>query len=72
MLWWIRQEEVMEEVAKLMDIDSANTNTPGWFPYRTTAARNILNKMSDAEKNILLKKVDDMAENGFPEDVQRR
>ena len=71
-VWWIMQDEVMEEVAKLMDIDSANTSTPGWFPFRTTAAKNLLKKMSDAEKNQLLKKVEDMAENGFPKDVQRR
>jgi hypothetical protein len=55
-----------------MDLDSANTNTPGWFQHRTTAAKNILHNMTAAERNRLRDEAEEMAGNGLPETVQRK
>jgi len=55
-----------------MGLNSVNTNTPGWFENRTVACRNILDNMTDAEKEKLCKKAEEMAEKGMPEDIQRK
>lgn len=62
----------MKEVASIMGLESADTNTAGWFQNRTLAAKNILNEMSEAEKNVLQNEADELAAKGLPEDVQRR
>jgi hypothetical protein len=71
-LWWTRQEDVFEEIASIMNLDSADTNTPGWFQHRTKASKNIINRMSDEEKKKMKDEVDKMRENGLPPDVQRK
>jgi hypothetical protein len=55
-----------------MKLNSVDTNTPGWFQYRTTAAKNILDNMSNAETNRLRQKAEEMSEKGFPEELQRK
>jgi hypothetical protein len=71
-LWWTRQEDVFEEIASILHIDSANTFTTGWFQLRTKASKNILNGMSDEERNALEIEADKMQKEGLPPDVQRR
>ena len=56
----------------MVGLDSVDTNTPGWFENRTVACKNILDNMTDAEKDILRKKAEEMAEKGMPEDIQRK
>ena len=56
----------------MVGLDSVDTNTPGWFENRTVACKNILENMTDAEKDILRKKAEEMAEKGMPEDIQRK
>lgn len=72
MLWWKNPDDVMKEVASIMGLESADTNTPGWFENRTTAAKNILNVMTEAQKNRLRDEADEMAAKGLPEEVQRK
>jgi hypothetical protein len=55
-----------------MNLDSADTNTPGWFQHRTKASKNIINRMSDEEKKKMKDEVDKMRQNGLPPDVQRK
>ena len=62
----------MKEIARVMGIDKVDTNTPGWFQNRTTAARNILNRMSEADKKELHKFGDQILENGMPEEIRRK
>jgi hypothetical protein len=71
-LWWTRQEDVFKEIASILDLDNANTNTPGWFQLRTKASKNILNAMSVEERNILEDDAERMQKEGLPRDVQRR
>jgi len=71
-LWWTDQDKVMNEIAEIMKLNSVDTNTPGWFQYRTTAAKNILDNMSNAEMNRLRKTAEEMSEKGFPEELQRK
>ena len=52
-LWQTRQEDVFAEIAKLLGVPSANTNTEGWFSKRMQALKNILRMMSDEEAEEL-------------------
>lgn len=71
-IWWTRQSDVFKEIATILGIDSADTNTPGWFPLRTKACKNILNAMSDDERQKLEEEADKMRKEGLPEDVKRQ
>ena len=71
-LWWTEQKKVMEEVAVLMDLEYADTNTPGWFPLRTAAAKTIIDNMTVSEKTKLEKRAHEFAEKGFPPELQRK
>lgn len=71
-LWWTRQGEVFSEIASIMGIESANTNTAGWFSVRRTAEKNILDRMTDIEKDKLREEADQMAVEGLPVEVQRK
>jgi hypothetical protein len=62
----------MKEIAKIKEIDSVDTNTPGWFEFRTAATKNIISSMTDAEKEELRRRGEEMAANGLPETVKRR
>jgi hypothetical protein len=55
-----------------MDIESADTNTPGWFIHRTTASKNIIENMTDLELKKLKEQRDRMANEGLPINQQRR
>jgi hypothetical protein len=71
-LWWNRKDEVMKEIASIMDIESADTNTAGWFPHRNLAAKNLLDNMSSSEINKLRVEAAGMSQKGFPEELQRK
>lgn len=71
-LWWERKDDVLDEVSKLMGKESADTNTKGWFELRMKASQNILNNMTEEEKNKLRKKGEEMGEEGFSEELRRK
>lgn len=71
-LWWTREEEVFKEIASMLEIESANTFTPGWFQLRTKACKNILNEMNEEERKELEDEADRMQREGLPHEVQRR
>jgi hypothetical protein len=71
-LWWTRQTDVFNEIANILNIDSADTNTPGWFQLRTKASKNILDKMTEDERKILEDDAQRMQKEGLPPDVQRK
>ena len=71
-LWWTKPDEVFEEIASILQIDSANTFTPGWFQLRTKASKNLLNAMSDDERKELEDEAERMQKDGLPSEVQRR
>jgi len=72
MLWWTWQSDVFPEIASIIELKTADTNTPGWFQHRQTAAKNLLDKMTEAERVKLREEADKMAKNGLPEDIQQK
>ena len=71
-LWWTRQKDVFTEIAPMKGLDSADSNTPGWFTLRRTAEKNILDAMTEVEKEILRKEAERLAGEGLPKDIQRK
>jgi hypothetical protein len=63
---------VFNEIASILNIDTASTSTPGWFTLRTKASKNLLESMTEEERKSLEKDADRMQREGLPEDVQRR
>ena len=72
LLWWEKRPDVLREISDLLGSGSTNTDTltPGWFGLRTSASRNILERMTEAEKSDLRKIGDDMVKNGMLEHLQ--
>jgi hypothetical protein len=52
--------------------ESADSNTPGWFTLRRTAEKNILDRMTEEEKDNLRGEAERMATEGLPQDIQRK
>jgi hypothetical protein len=50
LVWETRKEECLEEISRLMGVDEATTSTPGWFKFRTKAAKAILARMTKEER----------------------
>jgi hypothetical protein len=71
-LWWTRQEEVFKEITLIMKIPIANTSTPGWFPLRTKASKNIFKRMTDNERRELEDIAEKLKSECLPRDLHRK
>ena len=56
------------EIAKLLNLESVDTNTLGWFEMRLKAIWNIHDRMTDREQLELEAKVARLTEEGYPDD----
>ena len=56
----------------LMQLESADTNTPGWFQHRTRASKNVIDAMSKAERKALEDEAKQMWMEGLLVDRQRK
>jgi hypothetical protein len=54
-LWLSREEDVWVEIASLLGVPEATSNTPGWFEVRMKALGNMLARMTPEEKEELVK-----------------
>lgn len=71
-VWYKHQEKVFEEIASILKIETANTNTPGWFQLRTKAAKNVIQSMNEEDRKELEDEAERMLKEGFPQDIQRK
>ena len=71
-LWQTRQGDVWAEIAAMLNLESANTQTPGWFEIHMTAMKNVLDKMTEEEKAMLHEEADRMSKEGLPAEVQQK
>jgi hypothetical protein len=70
--WNLHREEVLKEIGNIMGLDQVTTMTPLWFSHRLSAIRNIIERMSDAEKEQLQAEVEEINSKGYPEEVKRK
>lgn len=71
-LWLTREEDVLAEIATLLNVSKATTKTDGWFGARMTAMGNIIQRMSPEEKAALEKERERLAQEGYQEDIKRK
>ena len=60
------------EIATIMDLLMADTNTLGWFQYHTTATKNLISRMTEAKKARLRRESKRMAAEGLLVDIQQK
>ena len=71
-IWHTRQQDVMEEIGKILHVDEATMETNGWFLARMPAIKNIIDRMSPDELTALDAQVELFAQKGYEEKHQRR
>jgi len=71
-IWAIRQQEVLDEMAKAMGVEEVTTTNRAWFKWRTTICSAILHKMTPEERITLDAEVTRRAKEGLDEPQQRR
>jgi len=69
-LWQTHQGDVWAEIAAILNVELADTQTPGWFEMHMTPMKNILNRMTEEEKSKLQEEADRMAKEGLPAEIQ--
>ena len=68
-LWWTRQKDVLAKIAKIKNLPTVDTNTPGHF---LSASKNILNAMTAEEKRNFEEEAENYHFEGLPTNVQRK
>lgn len=71
-LWWTRQKDVLAEIAKILNLPTVDTNTPGWLQHRLPASKNILDAMTAEVKRKFEEEAENYRFEGLPSDVQRK
>lgn len=71
-MWRTRQDEVWAEIATLLNVESADANTPNWFAHRMVAIGNLIERMTSAELAELDKEVTRIGNEGYSEAEKRR
>ncbi len=62
----------MQRIEALHGGQAAPAGSKEWFGMRTKAIKNIIGRMSDAEKSELDARVSELAEAGYPAEERRR
>ena len=62
----------MEEIGRILNVNNATTETPGWFAARTPAIKNLINNMTEDELNALNVEVERYSKKGYDEPQKRR
>lgn len=70
-LWGMRRDEVWKEIARLLNVEKASFETEGWFTKRTTAMGNIIDRMTKEQLAELDAQVEEIQQQGYPEEQQR-
>ena len=60
-IWHTQRQDVMDEIANILGVEEATTETQGWFAAQTPAIKNIINKMTGEELTALDIKVEEIA-----------
>jgi len=71
-VWQTRKDEVLAEIAKMLGLESVDTNTAGWFEKRMEAIKNIRARMSEEEKQELEREQIRLSTEGFSEEVKQQ
>ncbi|KAF8801027.1 hypothetical protein BYT27DRAFT_7216453 [Phlegmacium glaucopus] len=65
-----QEQDVFAEIASIMELPSANMHTPGWFPNRTIASKNVIDVMLHEEREKLDQAAERIRVEGLPVERQ--
>jgi hypothetical protein len=68
-LWKVKRDLVVEEISRMREEDGISGPD---FELRTAASKNLLQKMTEEELNVLNEAAKDMGKNGYSEEHRRR
>jgi hypothetical protein len=71
-IWSLYRDRVMQEIAKMLDVEDATTTTPGWFQMRMPAIKNVYDQMTPQERLGVRDERDKVMRQGYPEETKRR
>ncbi|KAF8876020.1 hypothetical protein CPB84DRAFT_1752522 [Gymnopilus junonius] len=66
-----RDAEEGKAWAKILNVETATTETPGWFTAQTQAAKQVIQQMTPGELKELNNQVIQVGKKGYPTNVQR-
>jgi len=72
MIWHTRKDEVMIEIAMILQVDNATMQMPRWFAAWMPAIKNLIAAMTNKEMLELNLKMEEIAKNRYSEKQQRR
>jgi hypothetical protein len=70
-VWQMHKPAVEEELKDILGVDELDTNHPGYFQQRTTAAKRVLENMTEQEQTAIRRIVEDRRAQGNPDNIRR-
>ena len=62
---------VQEKLKDILDVEELQLTHPGYFQKRTTAAKQVLDEMTELERTVIYQIVEDRRKNGNPDNIRR-
>jgi len=72
LLWETKQDLVYAEVARLLGMDKADSDTPNWITKRMKALKNVYGRLTEEEKMELQEERKRREKEGNPEELKRQ
>jgi hypothetical protein len=71
-IWSLHRDQVMQEIAKMLDVEDATMTTAGWFQMRMPAIKNVYDQMTPQEKLGVRDEQDRVMRQGYSEETKQR
>ena len=71
-IWRSKRAEVLEELKEILDVENIDSRTPGFFQKRTTAAKWVLEKLTEKEREELEAEVERIKTSGHEPEIQQQ
>ena len=71
-IWRSKRAEVLEELKQILNVDNVDSRTPGFFQKRTTAAKQVLEKLTVKEREEVEAKVERLKTSGHELEIQQQ
>lgn len=71
-LWWTRPQDVLSEIASMLNLRSVTTSNIEWFTHRTKASKKMLENMTEEEMTKIKDEAEKYQVEGLPSEVRRK
>jgi predicted GNAT family N-acyltransferase len=70
-IWQSQKPAVEEQLKEILGVDELDTHHPGYFQQRNTAAKRVLDNMTEQEQAEIGRIVEDRRSQGNPDEIKR-